>query len=67
MLDIVLDKIKKMIGSEKFVNTKILIDTDDKLPIDFTLKNIVILIKCIINNNSKFYLQIFLEKILFVK
>ena len=67
MLDIVLDKIKKMIGSEKFVNTKILIDTDDKLPIDFTLKNIVILIKCIINNNSKFYLQIFLEKTLFVK
>ena len=67
MLDIVLDKIKKMIGSEKFVNTKILIDTDDKLPIDFTLKNIVILRKCIINNNSKFYLQIFLEKTLFVK
>ena len=67
MLDIVLDKIKKMIGSEKFVNTKILIDTDDKLPIDFTLKNIVILIKCIINNNSKCYLQIFLEKTLFVK
>ena len=67
MLDIVLDKIKKMIGSEKFVNTKILIDTDDKLPIDFTLKSIVILIKCIINNNSKFYLQIFLEKTLFVK
>ena len=27
-----------MIGSEKFVNTKILIDTDDKLPNDVTIK-----------------------------
>ena len=31
MLNKVLDGIKEVIGIEKFVNTKILIDTDDKL------------------------------------
>ena len=44
MLAKVLDMIKKIIGIEKFDNTKILIDTDDKLPGDITLKNDVILI-----------------------
>ena len=38
MLDKVLDKIKKTIGIEKFHDTKILIDTDDKLPNNFSLK-----------------------------
>ena len=32
-----LDKIKAMIGFEKFDDAKILIDTDDKLPNDITL------------------------------
>ena len=32
MLDKEVDKIKEIIGIEKFDNTKILIDTDDKLP-----------------------------------
>ena len=67
MLNIVLDKIEKITGIEKFDNTKILIDTDDKLPDDITLKNVVILITCVIKDNGKFYLQIFLEKALFVK
>ena len=31
MLDKVLDKIKEIIGTEKFNDTNILIDTDDKL------------------------------------
>ena len=67
MLNIVLDKIEKITGIEKFDNTKILIDTDDKLPDDITLKNVVILITCVIKDNGKSYLQIFLEKALFVK
>ena len=38
MLDKALDKIKQIIGIEKSEVTKILIDTDDKLPDDATLK-----------------------------
>ena len=44
MLDNVLDKIKEIIGIEKFDDTKILIDTDGKLPSDITLKKC-----CVIN------------------
>ena len=40
-LEKVLDKIKKLIGIEKIDNTKNLIETDDKLPNDITLKNVV--------------------------
>ena len=60
----VLDKIKKVISIEKFDDTKSLIDIDDKLSVDFTLKNMVILITCIIKNDGKFYPQIFLEEVL---
>ena len=42
ILDKVLDKIKKIIGIEKFDDTNILIETDDKLPDGITLKNVVI-------------------------
>ena len=38
MVDKVLGKIKEIIGIENFDNTKTLIDTDDKLPGDSTLK-----------------------------
>ena len=50
MLDKVLQKIKEM-GIEKFVDTKILIDTDNTLPDDITLKNMFIMdvIKKMIN------------------
>ena len=46
MLDLVLDKIKKIISIEKFDNTKILINAVDKLLDDITLKNSVILTTC---------------------
>ena len=65
MLDKVLDKIKETIGIVKFDNTKILIDTDDKLQDYITLKNVVILITCIIKDDDKFYQQIFLEETLY--
>ena len=57
MLDKVLKKyrIKEIIGVEKFDNTKILIHTDDELPDDITLKNVVIAITCIIKDENKFY------------
>ena len=67
MLDNVLDKIKEIIGIEKFDDTKILIDTDGKLPNDITLKNVVLLIACVIKDDDKFHPQIFLEEALFLK
>ena len=42
MLHRVLSKIKKITSIEKFGDNKILIDTDDKLPNNITLKNCVI-------------------------
>ena len=42
MLDQTLDKIKEIISIEKFDDAKILIDTDNKLRNDITLKNVVI-------------------------
>ena len=54
MLYKVLNKNKKIIGNEKFDDTKILIDTDHKFSgkemSDVTLKNLVVLIPCIIKN-----------------
>ena len=38
MLDKVLNKIKEIIGIKNFDDTKILMDADDKLPDDITLK-----------------------------
>ena len=66
MLDKVLDQIKEIIGIEKFDDTQILIDRDDKLPDDMILKNAVILTTCVIKDDSKFYPQIFLEETLLV-
>ena len=67
ILDRVLDKIKKIIDIEKFDNTKILIDTDDKLPNYITFKNVKTLITCVIKDDGKLYPQIFSEKTLYVK
>ena len=61
MLDKVLNKIKEVIDITKFADPKILIEKDDKLPDDITIKNAVILITCVIKDNDKFYPQIFLE------
>ena len=41
MLDKVLGKIKEITSVEKLDNTKIMIDTDNKLPGDITLKNVM--------------------------
>ena len=41
MLNEVLDKVKEMISIEKFYDAKILIDTDDILPDDITLKVVI--------------------------
>ena len=67
MLDKILDEIKDIIGTGKFDNTKILIETNDKLPDDITLKNVLTLIACIINDDDKLFLQIFLEEALYDK
>ena len=67
MLGKVLDKIKKTIDIEKFDDTKILIDMDDKLPNNITLKNVVILTTCVIKDDGKCYPEIFFEKAFFVK
>ena len=67
VLDKLLDKIKKIIGIEKLGDTKILSDSDDKLPADITFKNVVILMICVIKDGDKFYPQLFLEEALFLK
>ena len=47
MVDKVLDKVKEIIGIRKFDDSKILIDTDDKLPDYITLKSCYINDKCL--------------------
>ena len=54
MLHKVLDKLKKIIDIKKFDDTKILIDTDDKLPDDITIKSLVILLTCVIKDDEYF-------------
>lgn len=54
-LDKVLNKIKTIIGIEIFYDAKVLIDTNDKLLDEVTLKNSVILITSI----KKFILKYF--------
>ena len=46
----------------KFDETKVLIDTDDKLPEDITFKNVVILLTYVMKDGGdKYYPQVFLE------
>ena len=52
-------KIKEIISIEKFGDTKILVVADDTFPDNSTLKNVVILIICVIKDGDKFYPQIF--------
>ena len=59
VLDKVLDKTKEIIGTEKLDDTKTLID--NKLLKDITLKNVVILMRCVKKDDNKFYPQLFLE------
>ena len=44
-----------------------MINSVDKLPDGITFKNAAILITCVIKGDGKFYAQISLEKLLFVK
>ena len=62
MLNKVLDKIEEVIAIEKFDGTEMLIDTDDKLSDNITLKNAAISVTCIIKDDGKFYSHLFLEK-----
>ena len=48
MVDKVLDKVKEIIGIEKFDDTKILINADHKLSNDISFKRVVILMTCVI-------------------
>ena len=59
--DKVLDRIKEITGIGKFDDTKILIGTDDKLPDDVTLENVMILMMCVRKYGDEFYPQTFLE------
>ena len=61
IVDKVLDKIKEIIGIEKFDDTRILIDTDDKLSDDITFKKVVILMTCVKKDGNIYYPQLFLE------
>ena len=55
MLHNVLDKIKEIRGIGKFDDTKILTDANEKFPDDTTLKNIVVIITCVVKEDDKFY------------
>ena len=55
ILEHVLDKSKEIKGIEKLDDTKILIDIDDTLGDEITLKNVVIIISCIMKNYDNFY------------
>ena len=50
---------------EKFDDTKILIDVDDKLPDNITLRYFIILKACVTKDDASFYPQIIIEKALF--
>ena len=55
MLHNALDKIKEIGDIGKSDDSKILIDADNKLPDDITLKNVLIIILCAIKEDDQFY------------
>ena len=57
--------LNKVISIENIDDTKILIDTDDKLPVCTTLKCFVIIMTSVVKDDGKFYPQLFLEKSLY--
>ena len=63
MLRKVLEKIKEILGIEKYDDINILIDTR-WIVRRFYCKNVVILITCVVKDNGKFCAQIFLEETL---
>ena len=50
-----------MIYIEEFHNNKILIDMNDTLPEDITLKDTAVLMKLPVSDGCKFYPQLFLD------
>lgn len=62
MLRLHSDKLIGKIEVKKIADTKILIDNNN-----ITLKNVVILLTCVIKDDGNLYQQIFLEKTLYVK
>ena len=65
MLDKVLNKIKIIIGIEKLYNAKI--ETDEKLPDDVALKNVVILVASLLKTIKKSSTNIFRKSISSIK
>lgn len=57
--------IKEITYVEKFVDTKIFIHTEDKLSDNVTLKIVMMLVACVVKDESKFYSQLFLEEAFF--
>ena len=49
----VLYKTKMIISTNKFNYTEIKIDTDDKLANQFVLKNVLVLISCVLKDGDK--------------
>ena len=66
VLNKVLDKIKEIIGTGKFADTKNLINTDHQLPYCINLKNVMMLMTSVIIDYDEFYLQLFLEEALHI-
>ena len=65
ILDQVLDKIKEIVGFEKFDDNKKWIETDEDIRPDYiTLKNVA-LITCIIQDGDKSYPQLVLQEALY--
>ena len=65
--DKVLDKIKEKIDIGKIDDTKILVETDNKLPDHITLKYVMVLVRCVIKDGHELYPQIFLKEVLQVE
>ena len=55
LLDKVLEKVKEIVGIEKFNNTKMFSDANDWLPADITFKNAAILMTCFTKNHGLLY------------
>ena len=58
----VLDMIEKIIGIGKCDDNRILINMEDKLPYTITLKNIVMLMTCVIKGDGDFFSRTILRR-----
>ena len=65
IIDKVLEETKEITGIEKFGYTKILIDTDDKLWDNITLKDVLVVMISVMKDGNKFSPQLRLEEALY--